>query len=67
MYISVAHGKLESNHLPEKIVHVVLFCAVNMCGVGGHGVDCQIALDVVDNVRWVIHVSHTRCRRSAKV
>lgn len=51
----------------EEVVHVVFLDAGVVGCVWGDGVDGQVALNVVDYVRWVIDISDTRCRGCSEV
>ena len=49
----------------EQVVHVVLLDAGVVRSVGADGVHGQVALDVVEDVGWVVDVAHAGGRGGA--
>ena len=51
----------------EEVVDVILLRAIMMSGVRGYGVNSEVALDIVNYIRWVIDVTDTGGRDGAEV
>lgn len=51
----------------EEVVDIVLFDAICVRGVGANGVYGQVAVDVVDHVRWLVDIADARRDRGREV
>lgn len=51
----------------KQVMKVILLAAAVVCGIGLHGVHCQVPLHVVDNIRWIVDASNAWRGRSSKV
>lgn len=47
--------------MTEEVVHIILLDAVCVSGIRADSVYSKISIDVVDHVRWLVNVAHTRC------
>jgi hypothetical protein len=43
--------------MTKKVVDVIFFYAIDMSSIWRNGMDCEVTLDIVDDVRWVVDIA----------